>query len=79
VFTSTLNVNMIIINIFAGAADRLIQLLPQCSLSVSKEICWIFSFLTAKEDNAVVEYLLAHGLLQVWNASMVLVPVSRVF
>jgi hypothetical protein len=51
--------------LLTGAFDTLLQLVPQCSHIVAKEICLIFSFLTAKDETIAVEQLLKTGLLQV--------------
>ncbi len=47
-----------------GESSRLVQLICSSDAEVSTEVCWMFAFLTAKED-AQVEVLLRCGLIDV--------------
>jgi len=50
---------------FSGATSPLIfTLAMSCDLDIVAEICWIFTFLTAKDD-ASVEILLKQDLIKV--------------
>ena len=55
---------------FTGIAEPLLRLLGQqqshlrVSLAMQVEICWLFAFLTAKDD-FTVETLMGYGLVQV--------------